>query len=94
MLPVGLADPLLRRFQVETFALLCMDCLWTIEIFANVGSLRTFISNSPAPSHCLQGQILSTDSRWGDRIGIYDGLSKHLHVGMGTILRRTSTRMW
>ena len=43
---------------------------------------------------CLQGQVLSTDSRWGDGIGIYDGLSEHLHVRMEIVLDRTSTGMW
>ena len=32
---------------------------------------------------CLQGQVLSPGSRWGDEIGIRDGLSEHLHVGNG-----------
>ena len=40
---------LLRHSHVDTFALLCMECAWTSEMIANVGSLLTcmYISNSP-----------------------------------------------
>ena len=41
----------------------------------------------------LQGQVLSTDSRRSDGISIHHDLSECLRVGMGTILRRTSTGM-
>ena len=41
---------------------------------------------------CLQGQVLSTDSRWSDGIGIHHDLSEHLHVGMGTVLRSNINR--
>ena len=70
-----------------------MDYPWTSEIMANVGSLLTLISNSPSPSLCSQGQVLSTDSRWADGIGVYYDHSEHLHMGMGAVLRRTSTGM-
>ena len=42
---------------------------------------------------CVPRQVLSTDSRWGHGIGVHHDISEHLHVGMGTVLGRTSTCM-
>ena len=82
---------LLRHIHVDTFALLFMDYPRTSEMITNVGSLLTFISNSPSPSLCLQGLVLSADSRWSDGIGVYHDHSEHWHAGMGTALGQTST---
>ena len=36
----------LRHIHVDTFALQCMDCPWTSELIASIGSLLIFIFNS------------------------------------------------
>ena len=80
-------------FMWISFALLYMDCPWTSEMIANVGSLLTSIYNSRSPSLCLQGQVFSPDSRWNDGIGVHYDLSEHWHAGMGTVLGQASAGM-